>query len=672
MSDVSVLLDPRGKTFDANAIFETIRNQELDHLQTSHVIPGLLDDIAYFETKDPSIIAAKGAFKGCGGIECIVIGQEKRHKEYEPGGPTGIIGYEGYIEIRDICMEAVKRPDNKMPIITLINCLGGNPDMVNEEHNISREISDTQSFFQQIETYVCSVVLDEGGSGGALGIKGYDTVLMKENSIFSVITPESCKRILFEKKMNEELGKLKAEMGKEEYEQAEAQLAEKYMRQSMKILWPTPDNLLNFGMIDGIIPEPPGGAHSDHQAAIELIRRAIEEQMREYVNLNEQKDKKTGEVSYNPRLRSSKIMGWPMVGGGVRDKRMERIRKYGHIELRDLDPRQLWKTARRDKREFGAYIPPEVPLFELKSEDVHIANVQAHVLQQLGIEPGTPVYVCTNTWEENQKVGGCGKIITVKDYEANHDACTDCGKGAILDVERRIGMLCDEGSFDELNRDLNIGKIIGYKFKTKAYEQMLERARKKTKNKEALVTGVGVMDGFDAVLAIYDPFFIGGSFGAVVGEKYWLAAEYAIDKNLPFICICTSGGARMYEGTLALAQMPKMICAADKMMDEGNLVVNWGVSYVTGGLNAGPFWRGHKIGGEKGTHVQFAGPRVVKGAGYNVDPKIVTMDHLYELGMVNAVTNRKDTKGQLVEYIGLWASGQKNYRERTTQRLGIP
>ena len=242
--------------------------------------------------------------------------------------------------------------------------------------------------------------------------------------------------------------------------------------------------------------------------------------------------------------------------------------------------------------------------------------------------------------------------MPVKDYLDNFYACPKCGKGEYLSVEEQIEKTCDKDTFLEIEGDLTINKLVGSeRYNYGRYKELLEKMEGKTFSKEALVTGTAKINGLNVVLLISDLRFIGGSFGAVFGEKFKRAVNYAVRYKYPMISICSSGGARMNEGPMALAQMAKMNMALLDLKREGILYLSVIATPTTGGAYASYVTQGDVVIGETGSLVEFAGPRVVLGAGLEVDRDIVTTDKLYETKKIQHLTHRKDLKDTLSYYV---------------------
>ena len=202
-----------------------------------------------------------------------------------------------------------------------------------------------------------------------------------------------------------------------------------------------------------------------------------------------------------------------------------------------------------------------------------------------------------------------------------------------------------------------------------SYKESLIKTKDKSFSNEALVTGTAKIKGKDIVLAISDLRFFGGSFGAVFGEKFKRAVDYAVEHKQPLISVCSSGGARMNEGPMSLAQMAKMNMALLDLKDEGILYLSVITGPTTGGAYASYVTQGDIIIGEEGAMVEFAGPRVVLGGGFSVDRDIIMTNKLYETDKIQHLVKRKDLKGLLSYYVRVFYAIRYPEKRRNRGRI---
>ncbi len=194
-----------------------------------------------------------GGFARIGGKRVIVIGHQKgRDTKENLKRNFGSAHPEGYRKAMRLMKIAEKFG---LPVITMIDTPGAFPGIGAEERNIAEAIAYNLREMMLLKVPIIAIVLGEGGSGGALGIGVADRVIMMENAYYSVISPEGCAAILWKHR-------------KHAPEAAEA----------MKLVAP---DLKELGLIDGVIPEPTGGAHHDHQTTANSFRDKIISQIEE-------------------------------------------------------------------------------------------------------------------------------------------------------------------------------------------------------------------------------------------------------------------------------------------------------------------------------------------------------------------------------------------------------
>ena len=214
------------------------------------------------------------------------------------------------------------------------------------------------------------------------------------------------------------------------------------------------------------------------------------------------------------------------------------------------------------------------------------------------------------------KCPNCKKIMYTKELNKNCKVCFQCGYHHQMNSAERIDSFLDAGSFRELDREMVSGNPLGFP----EYEEKLERDRGKTGLNEAVVTGVGSVNGCDVAIAIMDATFRMGSMGSVVGEKITRAIEKADELSIPFIIFTASGGARMQEGVLSLMQMAKTSVALKRFSDNGGLIISIMTHPTTGGVSASFASLGDYNLAEPGALIGFAGRRIIEQTIREADP----------------------------------------------------
>lgn len=242
------------------------------------------------------------------------------------------------------------------------------------------------------------------------------------------------------------------------------------------------------------------------------------------------------------------------------------------------------------------------------------------------------------------KCPSCRSIIWKKDLEANWEVCTKCGHHFRLDSRRRINLLLDEEPWIEHDADLESSDPLQFS-DTKPYVERLKDAQKKLGMKDAIITAEGKLVGRPVICCSMEFGFIGGSMGAVVGEKVARAVERSLATKAPLIIVSSSGGARMMEGTVSLMQLAK-VSAALARLDEARVpFISVLTDPTTGGVTASYAMLGDLNISEPGALIGFAGPRVIEQTIRQKLPEgFQTAEFLLEHGFLDAVVPRKDMK----------------------------
>lgn len=241
------------------------------------------------------------------------------------------------------------------------------------------------------------------------------------------------------------------------------------------------------------------------------------------------------------------------------------------------------------------------------------------------------------------KCKGCGEILYRERLAQNLNVCPDCGYHLRVSAEGYVSFLIDSGTFEEMDEDLRAADPLKFS-DMKPYPNRIAAAEAKGK-KEAVLCGTGELDGIDVVLSVMDFEFIGGSMGSVVGEKIARAGKVALKKELPFLIVSASGGARMQEGIYSLMQMAKTSTVLARIHDAGIPFVSILTHPTTGGVTASYAMLGDVNLAEPGALVGFAGPRVIEETIKQELPKgFQRSEFLREHGMVDRVVDRRELK----------------------------
>jgi acetyl-CoA carboxylase carboxyl transferase subunit beta len=242
------------------------------------------------------------------------------------------------------------------------------------------------------------------------------------------------------------------------------------------------------------------------------------------------------------------------------------------------------------------------------------------------------------------KCNSCRAIIWKKDLESNWEVCPKCEHHFRLGARRRLELLLDEELWTEHDADLASSDPLQF-VDTKPYADRLREAQRKLGMKDAILTAEGKLSGRDVICCSMEFGFIGGSMGAVVGEKVARAVEMSVDKKAPLIVVSCSGGARMMEGAVSLMQLAK-VSAALARLDEARVpFISVLTDPTTGGVTASFAMLGDLNIAEPGALIGFAGPRVIEQTIRQKLPEgFQTAEFLLEHGFLDAVVPRKDMK----------------------------
>ncbi|MFA9186680.1 acetyl-CoA carboxylase, carboxyltransferase subunit beta [Flavobacterium sp. FBOR7N2.3] len=246
-----------------------------------------------------------------------------------------------------------------------------------------------------------------------------------------------------------------------------------------------------------------------------------------------------------------------------------------------------------------------------------------------------------------------GKIIDADELERNLFVSPEDGFHVRIGSATYFEILFDNNKFTELDPNITSKDPLNF-VDTKKYADRLKDVMEKTKLKDAVRTGVGKSKGKDVVICCMDFAFIGGSMGAVVGEKIARGIDHAIKNQLPFVMISKSGGARMMEAAYSLMQLAKTSVKLAQLSEAKLPYISLCTDPTTGGTTASYAMLGDINIAEPGALIGFAGPRVVKDTtGKDLPEGFQTAEFLLEHGFLDFITARKELKDKINLYIDL-------------------
>jgi len=252
------------------------------------------------------------------------------------------------------------------------------------------------------------------------------------------------------------------------------------------------------------------------------------------------------------------------------------------------------------------------------------------------------------------KCDACGEIIYRKELEKHLWVCSKCDHHFRIRSKDYIDLILDDGRLEEFDAGLQSSDPLEFK-DSKKYPDRIQTSQKKTALKDAVVAGIGKIDGREVSFAVMDFGFIGGSMGSVVGEKVARAIERSLQRKIPLIIVSCSGGARMQEGILSLMQMAKTSALLAKLYDEKIPYISVLTNPTTAGVMASYASLGDVILAEPKALLGFAGPRVIQQTiKQDLPPGFQSSEFFLEHGFLDLISHRKDLRRNislLLEYL---------------------
>jgi len=251
------------------------------------------------------------------------------------------------------------------------------------------------------------------------------------------------------------------------------------------------------------------------------------------------------------------------------------------------------------------------------------------------------------------KCPSCSTMLFNKQLDKNLRVCTTCGHHFRLSASARLDHLLDPGSWSERDPGLQSVDALGF-VDQKPYPDRLTAAQLATGMRDAAVWGTGAIGGTPVAMTVMDFGFMGGSMGAVVGEKVTRAAEHALIARVPLVIVSASGGARMQEGTLALMQLAKTLAALERLRAAGVPFVSILSDPTTGGVFASFAAVGDVNIAEPDALIGFAGARVTAGTiAAELPPGFQRAEFLFSHGFIDRVVTRPELRNELTHLLRL-------------------
>jgi acetyl-CoA carboxylase carboxyl transferase beta subunit len=460
-----------------------------------------------------------------------------------------------------------KGPHEDAVLVSIVDTYGADISMYSARRLQAFFIAHLIRAYINVPIRTISIVLGEGGSGGALAMQVADRRAAVEDAMYATAPPESVAAIIFRDPAR--------------------------IDEALAVSKSTARHLRHFRVVDSLIPQTKSVMDADGLA--DNISAYLERNIRDLM-----------------RRRLDKLM----------ERRLETADEMGVI-----DRGKFFEIKRFIERPLKQLYKPPARLKIISDPSGATIHLDENYGDGTMLDPGQPLVRCGQE-TEGSAGDGCGALIPLEEYLKNFQTCPHCGKRHVLDAAGWISVLADPGSFHELFRNMNVSDLLPQEDLHDYYREFLAKQKERSSFNESLVTAHATVHGYPAVLALSDFAFAGGSMGVVFGEKFRLAVEYALRKSWPLVSVCCSGGARLYEGIVALMQMYKTIAAVERLKRAGVPFISILADPATGGAIASYAALGDVCLAEPGALVIFTGPRVMKARGFEVEEEAVRSDNL--------------------------------------------
>jgi acetyl-CoA carboxylase carboxyl transferase subunit beta len=249
------------------------------------------------------------------------------------------------------------------------------------------------------------------------------------------------------------------------------------------------------------------------------------------------------------------------------------------------------------------------------------------------------------------KCPSCEAVLYRPELQKTLDVCPKCNHHMRIGARARLDIFLDTEGREEIAAELE--PVDRLKFRdSKKYKDRLLAAQKQTGEKDALIAMRGHVLGLPVVVCAFEFGFMGGSMGAIVGERFVRAANVALEKGCPLICFAASGGARMQEALISLMQMAKTSAVLARLREEGVPFISVLTDPVYGGVSASLAMLGDVIVAEPRALIGFAGPRVIEQTVREKLPEgFQRSEFLLEHGAIDMIIHREELRPRLARLL---------------------
>ena len=251
------------------------------------------------------------------------------------------------------------------------------------------------------------------------------------------------------------------------------------------------------------------------------------------------------------------------------------------------------------------------------------------------------------------KCDACSAVLYRTELERSLDVCPKCGHHMRIGARRRLDTFLDPEPRVELGAEIEPNDVLKFR-DSKKYRDRITQAQKATGEKDALIVVQGKLKGMPLVAAAFEFGYMGGSMGAVVGERFVRGVELCLDKKMPLVCFSASGGARMQEALFSLMQMAKTSAALARLSKKGIPFVSVLTDPTMGGVSASLAMLGDVNIGEPNALIGFAGPRVIEQTVRETLPEgFQRSEFLLQHGAIDMIVDRRDMRDRLAGVLAI-------------------
>jgi len=249
----------------------------------------------------------------------------------------------------------------------------------------------------------------------------------------------------------------------------------------------------------------------------------------------------------------------------------------------------------------------------------------------------------------------CKSHFSKEEWKKSGGICPKCNYHGRLSARERIAQVADEGTFEEVFREVSYSDHLKFHDATGDYKTKVEATIAKLGERESVVMGRCEISGHKAMLGVMDFAFMGGSLGTGTGERIARACEQAIAERRPLVVFSASGGARMHEGILSLMQMAKTSAAIGRLKDAGLPYISVLTDPTTGGVSASYAMLGDINITEPRALIGFAGRRVIENTiRQKLPADFQSAEYLEKHGFIDRIVERRDMKPFIAKMLTYW------------------